>query len=271
MNRVDGLISELAAMASHSYGERVNMLEHSLQTAAVARAEGAEDELVLAALFHDIGHVKGDAGVWGLATHAEVGATYLSELFPVEVTEPIRLHVDAKRHLVATDPSYAEALSEASSMSLAEQGGPFTAEESASFLRLDGAEAAITLRRWDDHGKIAGADVKDLEFYRPLIAESLLSATNATWAREACRTTWRTPRWDCRSTRTTPTAILVRPCSCCIALRLRPPVGPANSPTDFTQRSDFETRIPSPSRCSPQLLSRFGFTTTTWTYAPAGR
>ncbi len=130
---VDHLLELVATMADHSYGERVDMLQHSLQTAACARAAGVDDELVLAALLHDVGHllgghelgghVLGAAGAWGLPDHAEVGARYLQQWLPPGVVEPIRLHVDAKRYLVATDLDYVGQLSEASIESLREQGG----------------------------------------------------------------------------------------------------------------------------------------------------
>lgn len=187
MRRVEDLIAELASMANHSYGERVNMLDHSLQTAALARSEAASDELVLAALLHDIGHLNGDAGAWGLPSHAEVGAEHLHTSFSSEVTDPIRLHVDAKRYLVATDPSYAQALSKASVMSLAEQGGPFTAAEATRFEELPGAAAAIRLRRWDDEGKVAGLQIDGLDSYRELIERHLRPATDPAWARDSCR------------------------------------------------------------------------------------
>lgn len=186
----DVVMALLAAGADVRYGERVTMLEHALQTAAVAEASGADDELVLAALLHDIGHVLGDAGVWGLPGHAEVGARALQPLLGPAVVEPIRLHVDAKRWLVATDDSYAAQLSEASVASLAEQGGPFDDAEAAVFGDSDGAERAIALRRWDDDGKVVGLEIADLESHRERIARALAApptTRSAAWYRDACR------------------------------------------------------------------------------------
>ena len=46
-----------ARRGAESYlGEPVTMAEHMLQGAWLAEAEGAPDELVAAALLHDIGH-----------------------------------------------------------------------------------------------------------------------------------------------------------------------------------------------------------------------
>ena len=186
---VDVVMALLAAGADVRYGERVTMLEHALQTAAVAEASGADDALVLAALLHDIGHVLGDAGAWGLPGHAEVGARALQPLLHPDVVEPIRLHVDAKRWLVATDDSYAAQLSEASTESLAEQGGPFDDAEAAAFDASAGAARAVALRRWDDDGKVVGLEIADLESHRDRIARAIAppTARSAAWYRDACR------------------------------------------------------------------------------------
>ena len=168
---VDHLLGVIATMGEHSYGERVDMLQHSLQTAACARAAGATDPLVLAALLHDIGHVVSHdrAGAWGLPDHAEVGARYLQQWLPPDVVEPIRRHVAAKRYLVATDPSYRDLLSEASIESLREQGGPFNDEQALGFSIEPFADEAVALRRHDDDGKVDGLDVAPLAEYRELL------------------------------------------------------------------------------------------------------
>ncbi len=165
----DQIVELLQAMRNERYGERVDMLDHSLQTAARASADGASDHLVLAALLHDVGHVLGNAGEWGLADHARVGAAHLGNGLPAEVVEPIRLHVDAKRYLVATDDTYADQLSEASIRSLDEQGGPFSADQAARFEAESFASDAVRLRRWDDAGKVVDQDVPSLDEIRELL------------------------------------------------------------------------------------------------------
>jgi len=156
-------------MADHRYGESLDMLAHSLQAAELAAAAGADDALVCAALLHDLGHVLGDAGTWGLPSHADVGATWLAEATPAEVHRPIALHVDAKRHMVAVDSTYAAELSEASTITLRQQGGPFTAEESETFLADPYADAAMALRRWDDQAKQPARQTRDLSAFGPLV------------------------------------------------------------------------------------------------------
>ena len=102
-----------------------------LQSAAAAEAEGAGDELVAAALLHDIGHLlhggDEDAAAQGIDTHhEEVGFRFLQQHFAAAVVDPVRLHVAAKRYLCAVDPSYLSALSVASVLSLELQGGPMS-------------------------------------------------------------------------------------------------------------------------------------------------
>ncbi len=132
----DHLVALLEGLADHTYGEDLNMLEHSLQTAATAAANGGSDHAVLAGLLHDLGHDLGEAGRWGLPGHADVAARFLRPWLPASIVQPIRLHVEAKRYLVATDPAYSAQLSTASTESLREQGGPLSADDAAAFEAL---------------------------------------------------------------------------------------------------------------------------------------
>jgi len=145
--------------------EPVTHLEHALLTAGHALAAGAGPALVAAALFHDIGqllHPDADRATRaGLDTrHEELGARFLSRFFGEAVCAPVRLHVAAKREL-ARDPDYRARLSPVSLHSLAVQGGPFSAIESAAFLALPGATDALLLRRWDDAAKDPTAPLPD--------------------------------------------------------------------------------------------------------------
>ena len=70
--------------------------------------------------------------------------------FGPEVTEPIRLHVAAKRYLCAVDPAYLAGLSPSSRLSLSLQGGPMDAEERANFESNPFYRDAVRLRHWDD-------------------------------------------------------------------------------------------------------------------------
>jgi [1-hydroxy-2-(trimethylamino)ethyl]phosphonate dioxygenase len=158
-----------------SYGEGVTMLQHSLQTAALALAEGADDALVVAALLHDVGHfLQPTDDSYGYHKHDRSGGEWLARRFRPVVSEPVRLHVTAKRYLCATETDYFGKLSAASVHSLGKQGGPMSAPESAAFAALPHAEAAVRLRRWDDGGKVDGLHVPALMSYRERIARFML-------------------------------------------------------------------------------------------------
>ena len=132
-------------------GEPVPIGEHMLQAGALAEAAGAESPLVAAALMHDIGHLLGeDEDEDG---HGEAGANWLSQWFGAAVTEPVRLHVPAKRYLCAADADYFGLLSAESVRTLSLQGGPMTAAEVAAFEALPFSRDAVAIRRWDDQAK----------------------------------------------------------------------------------------------------------------------
>jgi [1-hydroxy-2-(trimethylamino)ethyl]phosphonate dioxygenase len=130
--------------------------------------------VIVAALLHDIGHlVHGmgeDIAGRGLdARHEDAGEAWLARHFPPEVTEPVKLHVAAKRYLCRIDRAYLSQLSPASLHSLALQGGAFTEEEAREFEEHPYHREASRLRRWDDRAKTPGLVVPDLEHYRPVL------------------------------------------------------------------------------------------------------
>jgi gamma-butyrobetaine dioxygenase len=171
---IDSILSMYGTWGNETYDEDVTQLAHALQCAALAKHEGSSEELIAAALLHDIGHLfeierKNAPDYSADLRHELTGSDYLSELFPTAVTVPIAMHVEAKRYLAANEAGYFDRLSRGSQRSLEVQGGPFTAAESACFLALEGSADAIKLRRWDDFGKVIGLDVPDFDSWIPLL------------------------------------------------------------------------------------------------------
>ena len=176
----DGLDELLTLYASPAalrmYDEAVTELDHGLQAAALARADGAPDHLIAAALLHDVGHLVSDDNVTlddDLAEdfhHERVGARYLTRWFGPEVTAPVALHVAAKRYLCAIEAGYLAGLSPSSARSLELQGGPMTDTEIAAFERLPHHAHATQVRRWDDAAKVPGLTVAALSDHRSLLA-----------------------------------------------------------------------------------------------------
>ncbi|CZT21213.1 uncharacterized protein RCC_07075 [Ramularia collo-cygni] len=178
------LINLLNTKGQEDYiGESISQLEHSLQAAHQAGANNADDETVIAALLHDIGHFLpasevqtiartvrkmsdfsgGDVGRVG---HERIGEEYLLRLgFSKKVGSLVGSHVAAKRYLCATDAAYYDTLSEASKKSLIFQGGPMKDDELAEWATSPWCEEMCQLRKWDDAAKVVGLQVKPAAAY----------------------------------------------------------------------------------------------------------
>lgn len=155
-------------------GEPVTQLEHALQSGALAQEEGASEELVAAAFLHDLGHLLNrqgetptERGIDDL--HQYYALPFLRPVLPDSVLEPIRLHVDAKRYLCATDSAYFDCLSADSVRSLELQGGIFDADQARDFAARPYADDAVRLRRWDDLAKVSGKPTPDLDHYLGIV------------------------------------------------------------------------------------------------------
>lgn len=153
-------LSELfEGRARRRYGlAHVDQFAHAVQSASLARAQELPAALIVAALLHDIGHMVHGLGEHPAAAgiddrHEHVGAAWLARRFGAAVVEPVRLHVDAKRYLCATDAGYAGRLTPDSIRSLALQGGPMSASETKAFEARPFATDAVTLRLIDDLAK----------------------------------------------------------------------------------------------------------------------
>ncbi|WP_344658081.1 phosphonate degradation HD-domain oxygenase [Catenulispora subtropica] len=174
---VDQIAALFAGEGGAEYlGEPVTQAQHMFQAAALAEREGAAPALVAAALLHDVGHFTGAAHGRDLMAgrdnrHSHQGADWLAAWFGPEVTEPVRLHVAAKRYLCAVEPDYFAELSEASVYTLSAQGGPMSPEEVAEFEAGPFAEDAVRLRRWDEAAKEPDADDPGFEHYRELLTK----------------------------------------------------------------------------------------------------
>ena len=178
-------IATLFARRGHEQytGEPVTQLEHALQCALLAEQEDADDELVTAALLHDLGHLLHDLGasptLQGVDDlHQFRAVPFLRGLFGENVLGAIQGHVDAKRYLCAVDAGYYAALSEDSKRSLKLQGGIFDAEQAQAFIARPGADRAVRLRVWDDRAKSEGLSTPPLAHYMERVRRCALSASS---------------------------------------------------------------------------------------------
>lgn len=174
-----GILDEIGRLfrdegAAEYFGEPVTQAEHMCQAAFLAEKAGAPDHLVAAALLHDVGHFQGALSGADLMrgvdnNHGETGAAWLSQWFAEEVTEPVRLHIAAKRYLCAVEPDYFARLSPASVYTLSVQGGPMSPSEADDFTRSRYAGDAIAIRRWDDEAKDQEVVVPGFDAYLDLL------------------------------------------------------------------------------------------------------
>ncbi len=174
------LIDIFARRGQESYlGEDVTMAEHMLQAAWFAEQGDANDALVVAALLHDVGHFMGEFGAYTPSDtqdrhHDEVGGNVLAPFFPAAVSDPVRLHVAAKRYLCAKEPAYFHQLSKASVHTLSLQGGPMTLDEMHDFEAEPHHQSAVQIRRWDDQGKVVGLKTRLFSDYLELLERMTL-------------------------------------------------------------------------------------------------
>lgn len=151
-------------------GEAVTQEQHALQAAFLAEQDGQPAHVIVAALLHDVGHLFEPEFNNALESqndgrHEDIGFAFLKRWFGPEVTEPVHLHVDAKRYLCATRPGYFDTLSPASVHSLALQGGPMSAEEITAFEILPGHKDAVHVRIYDDLAKDVEKKTPDIRHF----------------------------------------------------------------------------------------------------------
>ncbi|MGL6245628.1 phosphonate degradation HD-domain oxygenase [Pseudomonas sp.] len=149
-------------------GEPVSQIEHMSQAAELAMAEGFDDEVVLAAFFHDIGHICAESaenmGGFGVVSHERLGADYLRRAgFSERLARLVEYHVQAKRYLTLKEPGYYERLSEASRRTLEYQGGVMTPAEAEAFEQDPLCEVSLRMRQWDELAKEREVPVIDLQ------------------------------------------------------------------------------------------------------------
>jgi phosphonate degradation associated HDIG domain protein len=181
MSAVEEILELYDRHGSSDYiGEPVSQIEHMGQAARFAEEAGEDDEVILAAFFHDLGHlcehvmgVKQMDG-YGVVDHENIGARYLAERgFSERVTRLVAGHVAAKRYLTFANPSYFAKLSQASRKTLEFQGGRMNADEAAAFERDPLFETYLRLRTWDERAKVANAPLPDLAHYRAMMERHL--------------------------------------------------------------------------------------------------
>ncbi|WP_339902415.1 phosphonate degradation HD-domain oxygenase [uncultured Cyclobacterium sp.] len=161
-------------------GEPVSQIEHMSQAAQMAEEEGYGNEVILAAFFHDLGHLFSQREEleqmdgYGVMDHEKLGADYLRKLgFPEKVARLVESHVEAKRYLTFKNPVYFQKLSEASKQTLNFQGGVMTTEEAREFEADPEHKLILKMREWDERAKETGIPIPKLDAYKKMALELL--------------------------------------------------------------------------------------------------
>lgn len=161
---------------SQYYGENVSQYEHAAQAAILAKRQGYDEEVQIAAFLHDIGHLfpaqteEELMAVYGRKDHESVAADWLRERgFSEKVAILVENHVNAKRYLTFIDEDYYEALSQASKQTLMFQGGRMTKNEAKDFEQNPYFELIIKMRRWDEAAKIENMQLPSLDYFMNII------------------------------------------------------------------------------------------------------
>ena len=181
MDIVDELVGLIDGKGHRQYGlSHLNQRAHALQAALLAEQAGCPPALITASLLHDIGHMVHDLGEDPAARgiddqHEALGHAYLAQHFGPAVTEPVRLHVAAKRYLCATEADYYARLSADSVLSLSLQGGPMSDAEVAAFRALPHAMDAVQLRRFDEGAKVKGLETPPASHFVPYLQACLVN------------------------------------------------------------------------------------------------
>ncbi|GAA4450012.1 HD domain-containing protein [Nibrella saemangeumensis] len=170
ITEITGLLQEQGSQ--DYYGEPVSQLEHMLQCALLAERAGSDNETIIAAFLHDIGHLlpaESAAGYmdgYGRSDHEQLGGDWLRQRgFSEKIVSLVENHVNAKRYLTFKSPAYYERLSEASRKTLEYQGGRMTADEAYAFEHNIQFGGILQVRRWDEQAKVPGLKTPDAQHY----------------------------------------------------------------------------------------------------------
>lgn len=178
---VDEVIALYDRFGGEDYiGEPVSQIEHMCQCAGLAAAAGYDNEVILAALFHDIGHLLehvmpvNQMDGFGVVDHEKIGAQYLQQKgFSDKISKLVSSHVQAKRYLTYQYPEYFNQLSAASKQTLGFQGGVMSKEEAMIFEKDNLHPLYIQLRKWDEQAKLINVPLPSMNYYRHMMIDHL--------------------------------------------------------------------------------------------------
>ena len=195
METINYLFDLLKSSQHMNYiGEPISQLNHALQCAKFAQDAGYDNEVIIACLFHDIGHISSNNKYMhsntlnmknestkslGIVNHEKVGANFLRELgFSDRLCSFVENHINTKRYLTSIKPEYFNKLSPASIKTLSLQGGPMNSTEAKAYEQIHELFIHLKIREWDDKAKQKNMKVYPLESYKELALKCLNNICN---------------------------------------------------------------------------------------------
>ncbi len=180
---IEEIFSLYEKFGNEEYGEEVTQLEHMVQAAQLAEKEGYDEEVILAAFLHDIGHLlpapahDEKMGEFGAKNHDIMGGDYLRQKgFSEIIAVLVEGHVQAKRFLTYKSSKYFQTLSEASRQTLEYQGGKMSPAEAIAFEQTPYFALIIKMREWDEEAKEVDKPVPALDKYKEMMNRHLSSS-----------------------------------------------------------------------------------------------
>ena len=178
---IDTIFNYYEQYGNHDYiGEEVSQISHMIQAAMLAEDNNESIEIVLACLFHDIGHLlqidstTNKMNKYGTKYHEKIGKQFLLDCnIPEPIPSLVQNHVKAKKYLVSTQPNYFNTLSNASKQTFIFQGGIMNKREIQEFEQDELFEMSLKVRFYDDKAKVSDIKIKNLDNYKKMLIKYL--------------------------------------------------------------------------------------------------
>jgi len=160
-------------------GEDVSQIEHMTQAAMLAEEDGHSSQIILGALFHDIGHLvaldcDGTRDELGATDHEQVAYDYLTDMgVPYPIPDLALGHVVAKRYLISKCPLYYDSLSPSSKKTFLQQGGILNTTECGAFENNILFNEKLLIRKYDDRAKVKDKSIRDISHYEAMLRKLL--------------------------------------------------------------------------------------------------
>lgn len=163
-DKVQRVLSILTKYGADSCCKKCTVLSHSYQTGLLAVGKDYEDELIIAAFLHDIGHLcplylspnqYEKMSCHGLKGAEKWGQFFLEEIgFSEKITHIVGNIINAKRYLCSKSSNYFHTLSKDQQEIFSNEGGLMSHEEMNTFENDTYFTETVNIRKLDDQANL---------------------------------------------------------------------------------------------------------------------